>query len=78
MLNPFDRENLSRDLVVRAFARFRQEWQETTPGSLMDVEANVGLVLADLANALCLTKDEQVEALGEDLYREIHDLLMPA
>lgn len=78
MLNPFDRENLSRDLVVRAFARIRQEWQETTPGSLVDAEASVGFLLADLASALCLTQEEQVEALGEDLYREIHNLLMPA
>jgi hypothetical protein len=78
MLNPFDRENISREIVIRALARIRQEWQETTPGSLVDVEASLGLLLADLASYLCLTPQEQAEALGRDLYQEINTLLMPA
>ncbi len=49
-----------------------------TSGSLLDVEASVGLLLSDLALALGLDAEEQYRALGAALYAELADALQPA
>lgn len=61
--------------VINALARIRQEWQSATEGaSLLSVDGNVGLILADVVNCLELSTEEQVLVLGSELYREIQDL----
>jgi hypothetical protein len=62
--------------IVGALASIRKEWQDAAFGdSLLSIEGNVGLILADLINGLGLPVDVQVEILGADLFREMQDLL---
>ncbi|HAX70969.1 MAG: hypothetical protein KPEEDBHJ_00220 [Anaerolineales bacterium] len=62
--------------VVGSLTRIRQEWQDAagTP-SLIEVDGNMGMLLADLINGLDLGTNEQVQVLGEDLYQELKDFL---
>ncbi|MCB0101472.1 MAG: hypothetical protein KDD74_05465 [Anaerolineales bacterium] len=62
--------------VVGSLTRIRQEWQDAagTP-SLIEVDGNMGMLLADLINGLDLVTNEQVQVLGEDLYQELKDFL---
>lgn len=78
MQNHRDNDSISRRLLVSALARIRSEWQESDSSSLLDIEANVGLLLSDLAVALGLNPEEQIEALGEELYHELNDILQYA
>jgi len=49
-----------RAQVVQALADFRREWQTIAEGkSLVEVEAPVGLVLADIADWLQLNPQER-------------------
>ena len=55
----------------------RQEWQEAANGnSLLNVEGNIALILADLINSFGLTPNEQSQVLGADLFGEIQELLV--
>lgn len=78
MYQTLQREECTREHVVAALAGLRREWQENTSGSLLDVEASVGLLLSDLALALGLDAEEQYQALGPALYAELADALQPA
>jgi hypothetical protein len=62
--------------IVGALTRIRQEWQDGagTP-SLIEVEGNIGLLLADLINGLGLGTNEQVQVLGQELFQELKDFL---
>lgn len=66
---------ISRQAVVYALAKMRSEWQETDADSLVDVEASVGLLLADLGTALGLSPEELRESLGDALYQELFEVL---
>jgi len=63
--------------TVSALAKLREEWQQAAGGaSLLEMEANVGLMLADLVNSLGLSVHEQTLALGPELFREVQELLI--
>ena len=62
--------------LVNTLSRIRQEWQDATGSSnLIEVEGNMGMLLADLINGLGLGAAEQVQVLGGDLYQEMQDFL---
>jgi hypothetical protein len=62
--------------VINALQGIRQEWQEAAgSSSLLDVESNLGLLLANVINHLNLSVDVQVSILGNDLFQEMKDLL---
>jgi len=62
--------------LVAALTRIRQEWQDAADGkSLLEVEGNMGMLLADLINGTGLDTAEQVQVLGSDLFQEIQGLL---
>ena len=68
---------ITRTRIIDALAKLRQEWQQAVEGqSLVCVNASVGLMLADFVMAIGLTKDEQVQALGEDLVNELQGILV--
>jgi len=61
-----------RSLVIQALADFRREWQKTTnEESLLEVEAPVGLILADIAERLNLNPQERHTMLGGKLITEV-------
>ena len=61
--------------IISALARIREEWQDAIAGtSLLSVDGNVGLILADLVSGLGLSTEEQVQVLGIQLHKEIQDL----
>lgn len=61
--------------IISALARVRQEWQDAAQGdSLLSIEGNVGLILADLVNGLELSAEIQIQILGADLFREVQFL----
>ena len=69
---------ISRRQLVQMLARFRQEWEQAAEGEdLLDLEASVGLLLADLAMAINLTAGEMLQALGEDLVNDLQEFLVP-
>ncbi|MCA9997426.1 MAG: hypothetical protein KDE56_16820 [Anaerolineales bacterium] len=72
----FQNPATTRFQLVNTLSRIRQEWQEAvgTP-SLIEVEGNMGMLLADLINGLGLGDTEQVQVLGGDLYQELQDFL---
>ena len=66
----------TRFQLVNTLSRIRQEWQDATgSSSLIEVEGNIGMLLADLINGLGLGAAEQVQVLGGDLYQEMQDFL---
>jgi hypothetical protein len=64
--------------VVRGLERTRLEWQQAADGeSLLNLETNVGLLLADVTTAIGLTSEEKVLVLGAELLDELQDTLLP-
>lgn len=64
--------------IIATLATLRQEWQQAANGaSLLELEANVGLMLADLVNSFGLSSLEQTEVLGPDLFKEVQELSIP-
>ena len=64
--------------VVQGLERTRLEWQQAADGeSLLNLETNVGLLLADVTAAIGLTPEEKVLVLGADLVDELQDTLLP-
>ena len=62
--------------IVTTLSRIRQEWQDAANGnSLIEVEGNMGMLLADLINGIGLRTSEQIQILGTDLYQEMQDFL---
>lgn len=73
MLQTFSQSKLQ---TVSALAKLREEWQQAAEGtSLLEMEANVGLMLADLVNSLGLSVHEQTLVLGAELFNEVSELL---
>ena len=66
----------TRFQLVSTLTRIRQEWQEAAgKASLIEVEGNMGMLLADLINGIGLGTSEQVQVLGKDLFQELQDFL---
>ncbi len=62
--------------VIATLSSFRQQWQEASEGrSLIEIEGNVGLILADLINSFGLTTHEQALVLGTELFEEMQEVL---
>jgi len=60
---------------IESLARIRQEWQDAANGdSLLNMEGNVGLFLADIVNGLALGNEDQAKVLGQSLFQEIQEL----
>jgi hypothetical protein len=65
-----------RAQVVQSLADFRLEWQKATQGkSLIEVEAPIGLILADIADRLELSSQERHAMLGGKLVNQINSIL---
>ena len=65
-----------RTKIVQSLADFRREWQKNVGGkSLIDIEAPVGLILADIADRLELNSQERHAMLGGKLVNQV-DCLM--
>ncbi len=61
-----------RTKMVMNLAEFRMEWQEAVNnGSLLKVEAPIGLILSDIADKLNLTEQERHAFLGGRLCNEV-------
>ena len=62
-----------RTKIVMALAELRMEWQDAVNGgSLLKVEAPVGLLLTDIADRLGLTEQERYAFLGGRLCNEVN------
>jgi len=62
--------------VLATLSGFRRQWQEAAGGrSLIEVEGNVGLILADLVNSFGLSTHEQSVVLGTELFEEMQEVL---
>jgi hypothetical protein len=62
-----------RTRIILALAELREEWQQATNGgSLLKVETQVGLLLADIADRLELTSQERYVFLGGRLINEVN------
>jgi len=65
-----------RQQVIAALSNSRQEWQQATGDkSLVEVEGNVGLILADLVNSFGLTTHEQSLVFGPQLFEDVKAML---
>ncbi len=65
-----------RAQVVQSLADFRREWQKMVEGkSLTDVQAPVGLMLADIADRLELNPQERHVMLGGKLINQVNCLM---
>lgn len=65
-----------RAQVVQSLADFRREWQKTANGqSLVEVQAPVGLLLADIADRLELTHQERHAMLGGKLINHVNCIM---
>jgi hypothetical protein len=61
-----------RTKIVMSLAELRMEWQDAAGGgSLLKVDAPVGLLLADIAERLQLTEQERYAFLGGRLCNEV-------
>jgi hypothetical protein len=61
-----------RTKIVMSLAELRMEWQDAVQGgSLLKVEAPVGLILADIADRLGLSEQERYAFLGGRLMNEV-------
>jgi len=62
--------------AISILSKFCQDWQEAASGkSLLEVEGNIGMVLADLVNSFELTSHEQSLVLGPQLFEEMCEIL---
>jgi len=66
-----------RPKLISALSTLRQEWQEAAHGqSLLEVQGNVALMLADLVNSFGLATHEQSQVLGPELFSEVQEMLV--
>jgi hypothetical protein len=62
-----------RTKIVMGLAELRMEWQDAANGgSLLKVEAPVGLLLSDIADRLNLSEQERYAFLGGRLMNEVN------
>ena len=68
-----------RNQLISTLSKLRLEWQEAASGeSLLNIDANVGLMFADLVNAFGLSVNEQSLTLGPELFVEMQEVLATA
>ena len=62
-----------RTKIIMALSELRMEWQDAVNGgSLLKVEAPVGLILSDIADRLNLSEQERYAFLGGRLMNEVN------
>lgn len=62
--------------MIYSLAGFRQEWEEAVQGeSLVNVQAPVGLLFADILERLKLNEQEKFAVMGVSLCREVETIL---
>ena len=65
-----------RAQIVQSLADFRREWQKLMDGqNLVDVQASVGLMLADVADRLELGPQERHVMLGGKLINQVNAMM---
>jgi hypothetical protein len=65
-----------RAQIVQSLADFRREWQKLVDGqSLVDVQASVGLLFADIADRLDLSPQERHVLLGGKLINQVNCIM---
>ena len=65
-----------RAQIVQSLAKFRREWQvHIEDATLLDVDAPVGLILADIADRLELNPQERYVMLGSQLVKDINEYM---
>ncbi len=68
---------MTRERMITALSRICREWQEASQDeSLLEIEAPVGLLLADVIKALQLSQEETAQVLGAELYAELSLMLI--
>jgi len=62
-----------KESVMENLSTLRQEWEQAADGvSLINIPASVGLLLfVDVIARLGLTREEQTEVLGDQLFNEV-------
>lgn len=64
--------------IITVLSNLRREWEDAAAGeSLLNMEGNVGLFLADIVNAFGFSSHELMLVLGIDLYTELQEILPP-
>ena len=67
---------ISRPHAVAVLTRLRQEWEQAANGiSLVQIDANVAMLLADIAMSLGLDSIELLQVFGADLFGEIEYIM---
>lgn len=74
MLSVYPKTKMTRPQMVQALAQICCEWSEANEGSLLEAKTSVGLMMADVLNALNLSAEEKALVLGESLYRELSQI----
>ena len=65
-----------RAQIVQSLANFRREWQaHIEDTNLLDVDASVGLILADIADRLELNPQERYVMLGSQLVKGVNEYM---
>ena len=65
-----------RAQIVQSLADFRREWQKMAEGhNLIDVQASVGLIFADIADRLDLNSQERHVMLGGKLINQVNSMM---
>ena len=76
LVDVMETQSSYRAQIVKSLAEFRCEWQEITEGqSLIEVDAPVGLLLADIADRLGLSPQERHVMLGRKLAKQINSFM---
>ena len=67
---------IPRSNVITALTALRQDWEQSADGhSLLDLNANVGLLLWDVVMLVGLTPPEQIQVFGANLAYELESRL---
>ena len=62
--------------VIQSLGEFRREWQQMVDGqNLVDVQASVGLLFADIADRLELNPQERHVMLGGKLINQVNSMM---
>ena len=77
MITTIHPQLMTRERMIAALSRLCREWEDATEGeSLIEAQASVGLILADVIKALDLSQEETALVLGAELYAELELLLI--
>ena len=64
--------DVGRRELIAGLRQLREAFTEAAEGkSLLEIEANVGLIFWDLCEGFALTPRERIEALGAPLYGQL-------